>query len=149
MQQHSIKSCFSCKHSEVSACSIMVTTSTRRWVVDPDFSTSWSDVLKITLWQWCSVAERHFSLQSSLHLSPWGWQKAWKHEVELLSRDEVHYHVDDAWTAGAAAQVHARFPDFVLQQLVQLPAQLLHQFSHLDKHTFTELSSLVFFHLFI
>lgn len=50
----------------------------------------------------------------------------------------MHYHVDDAGAAGAAAQVHARVPDFVLQQLVQLPAQLLHQLSHLDntKHIY-------------
>lgn len=39
--------------------------------------------------------------------------------------------MDDAGAAGAAAQVHARVPDFVLQQLIQLPAQLLHQLSHL------------------
>lgn len=46
----------------------------------------------------------------------------------------MHDHVDDAGAAGAAAQVHARAPDFVLQQLVQLPAQLLHQLSNLRKH---------------
>lgn len=40
-------------------------------------------------------------------------------------------HADDAGTAGAAAQVDARVLDFVLQELVQLPAQLLHQLSHL------------------
>lgn len=39
--------------------------------------------------------------------------------------------MDDAGAAGAAAQVHARVPDFVLQQLIQLPAQLFHQLSHL------------------
>lgn len=51
---------------------------------------------------------------------------------QLLRGDEVHYHVDDARAAGAAAQVHAGAPDLVLQQLVQFPAELLHQLSHLD-----------------
>lgn len=51
----------------------------------------------------------------------------------LLGGDEVDYHVDDAGAAGAAAQVHAGAPDFVLQQLVQLPAQHFHQLSHLEK----------------
>lgn len=67
--------------------------------------------------------------------------------AELLSRDEVHYHVDDAGAAGAAAQVHAWVPDFVLQQLVQFPAQLLHQLSHLDntnKHIYR--AELLFVH---
>lgn len=49
----------------------------------------------------------------------------------LLGGDEVDDHVDDAGAARAAAQVHARAPDLVLQQLVQLPAQLLHQLGHL------------------
>lgn len=39
--------------------------------------------------------------------------------------------MDDAGAAGAAAQVYAWVLDFVLQQLVELPAQLLHQLSHL------------------
>lgn len=42
--------------------------------------------------------------------------------------------MDYAGAAGAAAQVHAWVPDFVLQQLVQFPAQLLHQLSHLISH---------------
>lgn len=50
----------------------------------------------------------------------------------LLGGYEVDDHADDAGTSGAAAQVHARVPDFVFQQLVQLPAQLLHQLSHLE-----------------
>lgn len=75
-----------------------------------------------------------FLLQSSMHLSPSGWLKGSKtgsQVAELLCRDEVDDHVDDAGAAGAAAQVHARVPDFILQQLVQLPTQLLHQLSHL------------------
>lgn len=60
----------------------------------------------------------------------------------LLGGDEVDYHVDDAGAAGAAAEVHAGAPDFVLQQLVQLPAQHFHQLGHLEKpkkkkHLFT------------
>lgn len=45
----------------------------------------------------------------------------------------MDYHVDDAGATGAAAEVHAGAPDFVLQQLVQLPAQHFHQLSHLGK----------------
>ena len=53
--------------------------------------------------------------------------------------------MDDARAAWAAAQVHARVSDFVLQELVQLPAQLLHQLSHLGKtHKFT-LTCVLFF----
>lgn len=44
----------------------------------------------------------------------------------------MDYHVDDAGAAGAGAEVHAGAPDFVLQQLVQLPAQHFHQLSHLE-----------------
>lgn len=51
--------------------------------------------------------------------------------VQLLRADEVDNHADDAGAAGAAAQVHGRVLDLILQQLVQLPAQLLHQLSHL------------------
>lgn len=50
----------------------------------------------------------------------------------LLGGDEVDDHVDDAGAAGAGAQVHAGAPDFVLQQLVQLPAQHFHQLGHLE-----------------
>lgn len=50
----------------------------------------------------------------------------------LLGGDEVDDHVDDAGAAGAGAEVHAGAPDFVLQQLVQLPAQHFHQLSHLE-----------------
>lgn len=53
--------------------------------------------------------------------------------ARLLGGDEADYHVDDAGAAGAAAEVHAGAPDFVLQQLVQLPAQHFHQLSHLEK----------------
>lgn len=49
----------------------------------------------------------------------------------------MDYHVDDRGAAGAAAQVYARVLDFVFQQLIELPAQLLHQLSHLvNKHIF-------------
>lgn len=63
----------------------------------------------------------------------------WSRAEPLLRGDEVHYHVDDARAAGAAAQVHAGAPDLVLQQLVQFPAELLHQLSHLD-HTQTHVN---------
>lgn len=43
-----------------------------------------------------------------------GRDKKVSHGAELLCGDEVDYHVDDAGPAGAAAQVHARVPDFVL-----------------------------------
>lgn len=56
---------------------------------------------------------------------------------ELLGGYEVDDHADDAGASGAAAQVHTRVPDFVFQQLVQLPAQLFHQLSHLGEHTNT------------
>lgn len=41
-------------------------------------------------------------------------------------------HLYDAGATGAAAQVHARVFDFILQKQVQLPAQLLQKLSHLD-----------------
>lgn len=63
---------------------------------------------------------------------------------ELLCGDEVDYHADDAGAAGAAAQVHARAPDFVLQKLVQLPAQLLHQLSHLGNKLICILSIAIY-----
>lgn len=44
----------------------------------------------------------------------------------------MDYHADDAGAAGAGAEVHAGAPDFVLQQLIQLPAQHFHQLGHLD-----------------
>lgn len=44
----------------------------------------------------------------------------------------MDYHADDAGAAGAGAEVHAGTPDFVLQQLIQLPAQHFHQLGHLD-----------------
>lgn len=50
---------------------------------------------------------------------------------ELLSGYKLDDHADDARTSGTGAQVHARVPDFIFQQLVQLPAQLLYQLSHL------------------
>lgn len=54
----------------------------------------------------------------------------------LLCGDEVDDHVDHAGAAGAAAQVHAGLQDFVLQQLIELHAELPHQGSHLGgKHT--------------
>lgn len=57
----------------------------------------------------------------------------WNPGGGLLGGDEVDDHLDDAGAAGAAAEVHAGAPDFVLQQLVQLPAQHFHQLSHLEK----------------
>lgn len=69
--------------------------------------------------------------------------------AELLRGDEADDHADDAGAARAAAQVHARVPDFVLQQLVQLPAELLHQLSHLgNTHTFKDSSLVEYFHIF-
>lgn len=41
-------------------------------------------------------------------------------------------HLYDAGATGAAAQVHARVFDLILQKQVQLPAQLLQKLSHLD-----------------
>lgn len=42
--------------------------------------------------------------------------------------------MDDAGASRTVAQVHAGVSDFVLEQLVQLPAQLFHQLGHLDRN---------------
>lgn len=70
-------------------------------------------------------------MREFIHAAELGAFEALWEGVELLRGDEVDDHADDAGAAGAAAQVRARVPDFILQQLVQLPAQLFHQLSHL------------------
>lgn len=50
-----------------------------------------------------------------------------------LRGDKLDNHPDDAGAPGAHAQIHAGIPDLILQQLVQLTAQLLHQLGHLTQ----------------
>lgn len=48
-----------------------------------------------------------------------------------LRGHELDNHPDDPRATGAHAQIHAGILDFILQQLVQLTAQLFHQLGHL------------------
>lgn len=48
-----------------------------------------------------------------------------------LCGHKLDNHPDDPRASGTHAQIHAGILDFILQQLVQLAAQLLHQLSHL------------------
>lgn len=53
----------------------------------------------------------------------------------LLGGDELDDHVDDTGASRASTQVHAGVSDLIFKELVQLPAQLLHQLCHLQPHT--------------
>lgn len=48
-----------------------------------------------------------------------------------LCGHKLDNHPNDARATGAHAQIHAGILDFILQQLVQLTAQFLHQLGHL------------------
>lgn len=50
-----------------------------------------------------------------------------------MGGDELDDGADDAGAPGTGAQVHARGLDLVLQELVELPAQLSDQLSHLGR----------------